>query len=104
MSVSEQIEINIPSSPEDRAKLFKGIKEMSNAKTRIEAEQSFIKETAKALSENFDLDKKWINKLVADYHKDTFDKSVKEFEEYEALYETVVKQTDRAPVEEQDEE
>lgn len=90
MSVSEQIEIPVPTSEEHRKEIFNALKEMSNAMTRIDAENDFIKDTKKAIKENFGIDTKWLTKALKDYHSDRFDVSVKEFEEYESFYESVV--------------
>lgn len=96
MSVTEQIEIPIPSSEEHRKDILKAIQQMSNAMTRKEAEDEYIKQTLKFIKETYDIDTKWINKTLKDYHKDKFDASVKEFEEYNAFYETVVKMKNNA--------
>lgn len=96
MSVSEQIEIVIPSSEEHRKDIFNQIKAMSNAMTRKESEDEFIKETKKFIKETYDIDTKWINKALKDYHKDKFDSTVKEFEEYEAFYESIVNMKNNA--------
>jgi len=90
MSVSDQIEIVIPSSEEHRKDILSAIKEMSNSLSRMDAEKEYIKATKKFIKETYDIDPKWIAKTLNDYHKDKFDASVKEFEEYEAFYETIV--------------
>lgn len=90
MSVTEHLEIPVPSSEEHRKDIFRAIQQMSNAMTRKEGEDAFIKETKKFIKETYDIDTKWINKVLKDYHKDKFDATVKEFEEYEAFYESIV--------------
>jgi len=90
MSVSKQIEIIIPSSEEHRKDILNQIKQMSDALTRMDSEKEFIKDTVKFVKETYDIDPKWINKTLKDFHKNKFDETVKEFEEYEAFYETIV--------------
>jgi len=93
---SEQIEINIPSSEEHRKDIFKAIEQMSDAMTRMKAEGEYIKETKKFIKETYEIDPKWISKTLKDFHDDKFDKTVKEFEEYEAFYETIVNMKNNA--------
>jgi hypothetical protein len=73
---------------------------MSNAMTRMEGEKEYIKETIKFIKETYDIDAKWINKTLKDFHKDKFDASVKEFEEYEAFYESIVNMKNNSTTEE----
>lgn len=96
MSVTDQIEIPVPSSEEHRKDIFEKIKQMSNAMTRMEGEKEFIKETKKLIKENYDIDTKWINMTLKDYHEDKFDESVKAFEEYEGFYESIVNMKNNA--------
>ncbi|MDX1532675.1 MAG: hypothetical protein R3230_00555 [Nitrosopumilaceae archaeon] len=96
MSVTEQIEIVIPSSEEHRKDIFQKIQEMSNAESRIESEKEFIKETKKWIKETYDIEPKWISKALKDYHKNKFDETVHEFEEYEAFYESIVNMKNNA--------
>jgi len=88
--MSDQIEINIPSSEEQRKEIFVAIEQMSNSLTRMKGESDYIKETKKFIKDSYDIDPKWISKTLKDFHEDKFDKTVKEFEEYEAFYETIV--------------
>ena len=86
----QQLTINQLSQP-DREKLFKIIKECSDSLTRIEGENDFIKESIAAASKNMQLPKKLVAKLVKVYHKQNFDEEVAVAEQFETLYETVVK-------------
>ena len=74
----------------DRKKFKDALQEISNSKTRIAAENDFIKEVLADLSESFELPKKTINKLATIYHKQNMDAEAAQFEELEALYEEVV--------------
>jgi hypothetical protein len=86
----QQLTINQLSQP-DREKLFKIIKECSDSLTRIEGENDFIKESIAAASKNMQLPKKLVARLVKVYHKQNFDEEVAVHEQFETLYETVVK-------------
>lgn len=86
----EQVDIVIPSSPTDREDIFKVIKEMSNAKTRIESENEYIKEALGELEEKYGIKAKWFRQMLNDYHKDQFDKKVAEKDAYSELYEAVI--------------
>ena len=86
----QQLTINQLSQP-DREKLFKIIKECSDSLTRIEGENDFIKESIAAASKNMQLPKKLVARLVKVYHKQNFDEEVAVHEQFETLYESVVK-------------
>lgn len=78
------------SSPADRKKIRDALQEASNSLTRISAERDLIKEIVKELSENFELPKKQVNKMVRVYHKQSFSEEVAAQDEFEQLYEEVV--------------
>ena len=90
MSV-KQMSINQISSESDRKKLFDAIKECSDSMTRIEGEKDFIKEATKKVCEDLKLPKRLVNRLVKVYHKQNYDEEVATHEQFETLYETVVK-------------
>jgi len=86
----KQLTINQLSEP-DRDKLFKVIKECSDSMTRQDAEKDFVRESIAETSKNMQLPKKLIARLVKVYHKQNFDEEVAVHEQFETLYETVVK-------------
>ena len=86
----KQITINQLSEP-DRDKLFKVIKECSDSITRQDAEKDFVRESIADTSKNMQLPKKLVARLVKVYHKQNFDEEVAVHEQFETLYETVVK-------------
>ena len=92
MTIVNDAEIIIPSNPADREELFKVIKEISNSKTRAEAETDYQKEAISALEEKFAIKAKYIRRMAADYHKDQFDEKASEHDQYAELYEAIVKQ------------
>ena len=86
----QQLSINQLSQP-DREKLFKIIKECSDSMTRIDGEQDYIRESITETAKQMQLPKKLVAKLVKVYHKQNFDEEVAVHEQFETLYETVVK-------------
>lgn len=86
----KQLSINQLSEP-DREKLFKVIKECSDSLTRIDGEQDYIREAIADTAKNMQLPKKLVARLVKVYHKQNYDEEVAVHEQFETLYETVVK-------------
>lgn len=86
----QQLSINQLSQP-DREKLFKIVKDCSDSMARIEGENDFIRESIAETAKNMQLPKKLVAKLVRVYHKQNYDEEVAVHEQFETLYETVVK-------------
>ena len=86
----KQLTINQLSEP-DKEKLFKVIKECSDSMTRQDAEKDFVRESIAETSKNMQLPKKLVARLVKVYHNQNFDEEVAVHEQFESLYETVVK-------------
>jgi hypothetical protein len=87
----QQLSVNVLSNPVDREKLLKVLKECSDSMTRISAEKDLIKETVKDVCEQLELPKRLVNRMVKVYHKQNYDEEVTVHEQFETLYETVVK-------------
>ena len=87
----KQFSINQISAEADRKKLLDAIRECSNSMTRIAAEKDFIKEAVKTVCEDLKLPKRLVNRLVKVYHKQNYDEEVATHEQFEQLYETIVK-------------
>jgi hypothetical protein len=100
----EIVEIVIPSSPVDRKAVADGIKEISNSLTRIEGERTYIKESIDALSEKYNLDKKYLRRMARDYHKDQFEVVTEEDAQYSDLFEVIMLSGKSAPVDDEDED
>ena len=83
------VNVVIPSSPDDRAKVQAALKEMSAAMTRIEAERDYINESLKMLEENFELPKKYMRKVARVYHKQNINEVKNEFSDVEDIYTAV---------------
>lgn len=74
----------------DKAKLKKVLDEISNAMTRKEAEQDYIKEAIKALSEEHGINKRVLRKMASTYHKRNYSEEKGHTEEFQTLYEEVI--------------
>jgi hypothetical protein len=86
----KQLTINQLSEP-DKEKLFKIIKECSNSMVRIDGEKDYIREAIAETSKGMQLPKKLVARLIKVYHKQNYDEEVAVHEQFETLYETVVK-------------
>lgn len=82
--------MNQISSPADRTKIKKMLGEISNSMTRIAAERDLIKETISELSKEFELPKKYLNRMAKVYHKQNFQIEQANHEEFEDLYVSIV--------------
>jgi len=87
----QQLAVNSLSNPEDRKKLLGVLKECSASLSRTEGERTLIKEAVANISKELDIPKKLVNKMVRVYHKQNYDEEITVHEQFETLYETVVK-------------
>lgn len=78
------------SNPVDRKKIKDALQEISDSMTRIEAERDLIKDIVKDVSDNFQLPKKYVNKMARIFHKQNFQITQQEQDELESLYITIV--------------
>lgn len=83
-------QITIPSSPADREKIRSVLRTVSESMTRIEAEKELIRDEIAALAEEFDIPKKFLNRMARTYHRQNFKDVVEEQDDFETLYETIV--------------
>jgi hypothetical protein len=77
----------LPSNPKDLKKIDSALEEISNSKTRIEAERELIKEIVDNINEDFDLPKKLINQLAKVYHMRNFAEEVSQQEDFQVAFE-----------------
>lgn len=77
----------LPSNPTDLKKIDSALEEISNSKTRIEAERELIKEIVDNINEDFDLPKKLINQLAKVYHMRNFAEEVSQQEDFQVAFE-----------------
>jgi TRAP-type uncharacterized transport system substrate-binding protein len=87
----KQMNINSLSNPADREKLLKVIRDCSDSLTRIAAERDLIKESIAEISKKLELPKPLVRKMVKVYFKQNYDEEVAVHDQFETLYETVVK-------------
>jgi len=78
-------------NPADQKKLLDMLREASNSLTRIEGERDLIREMKAKVCDELQLEKKVINRMVKVYHKQSFQEEVAEHEQFETLYESIVK-------------
>jgi hypothetical protein len=86
----KQLTINQLSEP-DKQKLLKVLRDCSDSLTRMDAEKDLIREAVAETAKNMQLPKRLVSKLVKVYHKQNYDEEVAVHEQFETLYETVVK-------------
>jgi len=79
----------IVSNPVDRKSILDALKEFSGSATRAEAEKDLQKNIISDLSDKVGIEKKYLAKLAAFYHKQNFAQAQQEKEEIEELYESV---------------
>ena len=83
--------VNQISNPEDRKKLLDVLRECSASMTRMEGEKDYIKESVNDICKKLDLPKRLVARMVKVYHKQNYDEEVAVHEQFETLYETIVK-------------
>ena len=86
-----QLSINQISNPADQKKLLDCLRECSASMTRMDGEKDYIRESIASISKDLQLPKKLVAKLIKVYHKQNYDEEVATHEQFEALYETIVK-------------
>ena len=86
-----QLSINQISNEADKKKLLDCLRECSGSMTRMEGEKDYIKESISAIAKDLQLPKKLVAKMVKVYHKQNYDEEVATHEQFETLYETIVK-------------
>lgn len=81
----------LPTNQKDLDRIKAAVKEANDSLIRIQSERDEIKAIAEVMQEELNIPKKFFNKMVRVYNKASFDKEIKEIEEFEALYETIMK-------------
>ena len=79
------------SNPEDQKKLLEIIKACSDSMTRAAAEKYLVKEAVGTISKELGIPKAIINKMVKVFFKQSYDEEVAIQEQFENLYQTVIK-------------
>lgn len=78
------------SNPEDRKKLYNAVVEMSNSMTRVDSEKDLQRDIIATISEELELDKKYVRKVASIYHKQNMSVVQQEMDEVESLYEEMM--------------
>lgn len=81
----------ILSNPADQKKLLDVLRETSNSLLRAQSEKDFIKEAVDKICDDLQLTKRVVNRMVKVYHKQSFHDEVAAHEQFEALYQAIVK-------------
>ena len=87
----QQMSVNEISNPADREKLLKVIREVSDSMARSQAEKDYIREAIADISKQLQLPKKIVAKMAKVYFKQNYDEEVAVQDQFETLYETIVK-------------
>ena len=87
----QQVSVNQISNPADREKLLKVIREVSDSMARSQAEKDYIREAIADISKQLQLPKKIVAKMAKVYFKQNYDEEVAVQDQFETLYETIVK-------------
>lgn len=75
---------------QDKHDLRNILQEISNSMTRMNGEKDYIKESINAIAEKYQLNKKFLRKMVKVYHQNNFTDEVSDMEEFQKLYETIL--------------
>lgn len=78
-------------TPQQKVALKSCLQEISNSKTRIEAERDNIKEIVNRMAQEFELNKRLSRKLATIFHKRNLAEEQAEHQELTDTYEAVVK-------------
>lgn len=78
------------SNPEDRKKLYNAVVEMSNSMTRVDSEKDLQRDIINDISEELDVEKKYVRKIANIYHKQNLSEVRNEMDEVEILYEEMI--------------
>lgn len=87
-----KLPVTIPTlSSEEKQQLSAALTETSKSLARACGEKEYVREAIKKVSDDLKLPKKLVSKLVKVHYKQNFDEEVAQHEEFEKLYQTVVK-------------
>ncbi len=79
----------MPSNPADLKKIDVALQQISDSKTRIEAEQDHIKEIVNVIHEEQGLDKRLIRQLAKVWHMRNYAEEVTQQEDFQEAYEAL---------------
>lgn len=82
----------VPSNPEDRRELAKGLQEAVDAMTRMDAERDKTNEVLKELENKFDIPKKILRQVAKTRKDSSYPEKSQELSSFEELYENLFKE------------
>jgi hypothetical protein len=85
----------MPSNAADLKKIDSALQEISNSKTRIDAEQELIKDIVDTLHEDFQINKRLIRQLAKVWHMRNYAEEVTQQEDFQEAYEALVSVNNR---------
>lgn len=100
--MTEQHDFTMPSNPADRKKIKEALHEMQGALQFIDDKRAFMKDTAEALQEQFQIPKKISMKMARTLHKNNYTDVSSETDQFTTLFE-VLFQGASVPSQEDDE-
>lgn len=83
--------IVIPSDPKTKQAIKSAVVEIDNSMTRIDAERARIADILVGMKEKTEVPGSFIRKMAATYHKQNMDEQLVAFEDFEALYDVIMK-------------
>jgi hypothetical protein len=95
MSIDNVRELVMPNDPAALKKIKDAIGEISNAMARIAGEKDYIKEALKAVSEEYELDKKVLAQIAKAYYNANKDEVISEAEKFQEAYDKIFPETNR---------
>jgi len=84
----------MPSSEADRKIIMDAMQEISHAKSRMEGEQTFVKEAISELVDKFKIPKRLLNRFAKAYHRQTYTEELGQNSDFEHMVEILVKTQD----------
>jgi hypothetical protein len=87
----QQVSVNQISNPADREKLLKVIREVSDSMARAQVNKNISVKQLRISVKQLQLPKKIVAKMVKVYFKQNYDEEVAVHDQFETLYETIVK-------------
>lgn len=83
--------IVIPTSTTDKQKIKDAVTEMSNSMLRIDSEREFQRDVCARIKDEVGLEPKYLKQLAKVYHKQNFTEVQAQQDDFETLYEEVIK-------------
>lgn len=85
MTIENHQSLILPSNPEDRERIKRGLKDVVDGMIRIHAEQVKNRETLKWLSEEFEIPKKIVSNAAKVIFKDNYNTVIAENDDFDTF-------------------